>query len=813
MKLSLLFVSLSLLCFAQNEKRQYVSATQNENSITVHVSDGHYIITFLNSKILENTFVPNGQKHLASSHAVQLIPQKIGEIKYLNPALSNELLFGCNQENSLEVRITKKPFQIAYYLNKKLVISEQWGYDTEGDLEKIHFNLTNDELLYGGGARALGMNRRGNRLKLYNQAHYGYEERSELMNYTMPIVLSNKRYSIHFDNAAVGFLDLDSKKKNVLSYETMGGRKTYQLVIGDDWADLMKNQSELLGYQPIPPKWMFGNFASRFGYHSEQEGRDVVNRFRKDSIPLDAIIFDLYWFGKEIQGTLGNLEFYRDSFPEPEKMIRDFRENKVKTILITEPFILTTSKKWKEAADKKLLGMDSLGNPLTYNFYFGNTGLLDVFQPHVKDWFWNEYKKLANIGVAGFWGDLGEPEVHPENMFHGSLKANEVHNIYGHEWAKLIAEGYERDFPQQRPFILMRSGFSGTQKFGIIPWSGDVNRTWGGLKPQMEISMQMGMQGIGYMHSDLGGFAGALDDTELYLRWLQYGVFQPVFRPHAQQDVSSEPVFKDDVTKKIAKQAIELRYQLFPYNYNLAYENAHFGLPLMRPLFFEDSSAHWSENDAQQYMWGSAFLVHPVTNKNESYTQVRLPKNQIWYDFHSGKKIDVKNELTINGKEPFSVVDYSNSMDHIPVFVKGGSFVPMCAVNQSLDDYQPEQVVMHYYVSANQKGSRGFLYNDNGLNPSKKNKIEIPEYQWMDFYFIQKKKKSTLTISSFKTEMKDLEFVIHGLVKKPRKITMNGKEIEFEYNVKQELRFKLVGLKNANYLTEFDQKDFIRILH
>lgn len=213
MKLIILFVSFSLFCFAQNETRQFVSDTQNENSLTVHVSDGHYIITFLNSKIIENTFVPNGQKHAASSHAVQLLPQNIGKIEYVNSASSNELLFGCNQPNSLEVRITKKPFQISYYSNKRLVISEQWGYDTDGNREKIHFNLSKDELLYGGGARALGMNRRGNRLKLYNQAHYGYEERSELMNYTMPIVLSNKRYSIHFDNAAVGFLDLDSKKK------------------------------------------------------------------------------------------------------------------------------------------------------------------------------------------------------------------------------------------------------------------------------------------------------------------------------------------------------------------------------------------------------------------------------------------------------------------------------------------------------------------------------------------------------------------------------------------------------------------------
>lgn len=212
-------------------------------------------------------------------------------------------------------------------------------------------------------------------------------------------------------------------------------------------------------------------------------------------------------------------------------------------------------------------------------------------------------------------------------------------------------------------------------------------------------------------------------------------------------------------------------------------------------------------------MWGSAFLVHPVTNKNEPSTQVRLPKNHTWYDFYSGKKIDIKNELNSNGKEPFSLVDYANSMDHIPVFVKGGSFVPMCPVNQSLDDYQPEQVVMHYYVSENQKVSRGFLYNDDGLNPSNNNKMVIPDYQWMDFYFIHKKNKSTLTISSYRTDMIDLDFVLHGIDKKPRKITLNGNEIDFEYNAKQEVKFKLTGLKNAKRLTEFDQKDSVQLFH
>ena len=246
---------------------------------------------------------------------------------------------------------------------------------------------------------------------------------------------------------------------------------------------------------------------------------------------------------------MGNLEWDKDAFPNPDKMIADLNAKGVKTILITEPFILTTSSKWQEAVDKKILVTDnpeaSGGKPATWDFYFGNTSVVDIFKPEGKDWFWNVYKRLINQGVGGMWGDLGEPEVFPSKVITAGGKADEVHNIYGHNWAKLIADGYKKDFPNQRPFILMRAGYSGSQRFGMMPWSGDVSRSWGGLQSQMEIALQMGMQGMAYMHSDLGGFAGDYFDNELYLRWLQYGVFNPIFRPHAQEDVASEVAYKD----------------------------------------------------------------------------------------------------------------------------------------------------------------------------------------------------------------------------------------------------------------------------
>ncbi len=198
-------------------------------------------------------------------------------------------------------------------------MAEKRGFGRVDGMDTIEFGLDDGEALYGGGARALGMNRRGNRLRLYNKADYGYAERSELLNFTIPVALSSKKYAIHFDNPQVGWLDFDSRKDGTLRYEVIGGRKTYQVVAGDTWDAVMTGYTDLTGRQPLPPRWAFGNFASRFGYKTEAETRAIVDKFAQEKIPLDAVVLDLYWFGKTVQGTMGNLDWDRDTLPARRK--------------------------------------------------------------------------------------------------------------------------------------------------------------------------------------------------------------------------------------------------------------------------------------------------------------------------------------------------------------------------------------------------------------------------------------------------------------------------------------------------------------
>lgn len=767
---SLLLVLSGALAHSQNAARKLERADNKNNRLELVVNDGRYIITPYSENIVETAFIPKGQEYKSESHAVVIAPQKVS-VQYKDGPNAIEF-----STKGIAVVVQKAPFQISYRYKGKLLLSEKEGYIKKDSTEALSFNVEGNEVLYGGGARAMEMNRRGHRLQLYNRAQYGYGDKAELLNYCMPIAMSSKIYAVHFDNAPIGWLDFDSKKNNTLEYETISGRKTYQVIAADSWVGLTEHYTQLTGRQPMPPRWAFGNFASRFGYHSEKQTRAVVQKFREEQIPLDAVILDLYWFGKEIQGTLGNFEFLRDSFPTPEKMIADFKKDNVKTILITEPFVLTTSKKWQEAVTKNVLAADNTGKPYTYDFYFGNTGIIDLFKKEGRDWFWNIYKKFTDMGVSGWWGDLGEPEAHPSFVQHATGSADEVHNIYGHNWAKLVYEGYRKDFPGQRPFILMRSGYSGTQRYGIIPWSGDVGRSWGGLKSQPGISLQMGMQGAAYMHSDLGGFAGDNVDDELYVRWLQYGVFQPVFRPHAAESVPPEPVFRKPEIKELAKQAVELRYKMLPYNYTIAFENSVNGTPLMRPLFFEEPGNRALLTISDEYLWGNDILVAPVLEQGAKERQVYFPAGSNWYS-PSGQKF--------RGGSNY-VADVTK--EAIPYYFRAGSFIPMLANTiQSTEVYASSRLAVRYIHDETVTESSGMYYEDDGKIPD-----AYTKGLYEKLYFTGKTKGNSLTITvksetgkNYKGEKRDIDIVVfHNNREEKKTVTLKS-------GGKAKIKFKL----------------------
>lgn len=717
-QIALLFTCIAMISPALAKvDNAYISHHQQQNTLIINTLNGKVKINAYSDAAIAVQYLPTSSDNKAAHLPSYAIKEQAVNQPIAITQKQNQLTLALGK---LTAVVNKSPFKLSFYQGKKLLIEEETGYfsgavseqETSYKVQGFRFKLSDDEKLLGGGERVLGMDRRGHRMPLYNRAHYGYETQSSQMNFSLPAVLSSHKYILLFDNSAKGWMDIGKSEANILQFEAVSGRMSYLVVAGETYPQLLNNYVELTGKQPMPPRWALGNYASRFGYRSEAEVRNVVDQFSKLDFPLDALILDLYWFGKDIKGHMGNLDWDKEAFPTPVKMISDLKTQGVNTLLITEPFVLSTAKKFNDAKQSDALAKTADGNTKRFDFYFGNTALVDVFSQSGQAWFKDIYKGLYQQGVAGWWGDLGEPELHPSDTLHtlsdGSVvNADAIHNAYGHQWAKMIFENQLSLEPTKRPFILMRSGFAGSQRYGMIPWTGDVSRSWGGLKPQVELSLQMGLLGMAYTHSDLGGFAGGENfEKEMYIRWLQYGVFQPIYRPHAQDHIASEVIFHDQQTQDILREFIKLRYKLLPYNYTLAYQNSSTGMPLMRPLFFESDAQTPVElslmDNATSYLWGDAFLVTPVVEAGVKSVLVPLPKG-VWFDYFTEDKYQGNQNVEI-----------STTLKTLPVLVRAGSFIPMVENMQSTKDYDSSQLTLHYYADPSVTNAHYDMYEDDG---------------------------------------------------------------------------------------------------
>ena len=757
--------------FALADFGDYASHAVDGETLIVQTSLGELRVTAIDDAAFEVHYVEDGVKQLPSFALAGDPPRITTAVTETETSLAFAI-------DGLIAVINKSPVRIEYASEGKDLFSEEHGYFAYDTVRGFRFQLDEGEKILGGGQRVLGMDRRGRRMPLYNKASYGYETETDQMYYSVPAVMSSDKYMIVFDNTASGWLDIGSTENDVLKFEAVGGRTAYLVIAGGSYPALVENYIDVSGKQPLPPRWAFGNYASRFGYHTEKETRDVVKRFKRADIPLDAIILDIYWFGPDIKGHMGNLDWDRDAWPTPEKMISDFAEKGVKTIAITEPFILTTSDRWQSAVDNEVLAKNPAGEPRRFDFYFGNTGLIDVFDENARRWFWQFYEMLFEQGTAATWGDLGEPEVHPGDSLHWLSDAgvqatgDEIHNAYGHVWAQTVYERQISQYPDMRPLILMRSGFAGSQRFGIVPWTGDVNRSWGGLKPQIELSLQMSMFGLAYNHSDLGGFAGGEEfDKELYIRWLQYGVFQPVYRPHAQEHIPAEPVFHDRETRNIVRDYIKLRYRLLPYVYTLAYENSTSGMPLMRPLFFEDENNMDLIDEKDAYLWGNAFLVAPVMDPGVQAVDLDLPQGT-WFDFWDGTRYDGLQSVSI-----------PVTLETIPVLVRAGSFIPMIDDIQTTRDYSSERLTLHYYADASVAQATGKMYDDDG-----KSRLSLDNdlYELLSFESTQDGDSLTITLQRHgkpyvgRPDARELTIIVHNWITKTNEVRFSGEAVELK---------------------------------
>lgn len=635
----------------------------------------------------------------------------------------------------------------------------------------------NPRHVYGAGERGYSFNLQGDTLEVYNTQNYGYTEgdpRIRRMNISMPLLVYPEGYAVLFDDiAAAEMLPAD---KITYATESPAEPAYYFISSPEGFPGVTKELTALVGRQELPPFWALGYITSKYGYHNEKEAYNAVDSLKEAGYPLDGMVLDLYWYGKE--QDMGRFAWEEEQWPAPGKMLDNLKEKGVNMVAITQPFVLKNGKaigNFELLDSCRMFGRDTLGNTREVEIWVGEGGMLDMSNPDTRGWLRGRYKQLTDEGMTGWWGDLGEPEAHPADMIHANgLKARQYHNYYGNDWSRLIYDLFAEEYPDTRLMALMRGGTTGLQRYSVFPWSTDVSRSWGGLQPQVKIMLNSGLSGLGYMSHDVGGFAIDKEnpiDPELYVRWMQLGLFSPVLRTHSQE--FAEPYHYPE-QQDILLPLVKRRYQMLPYIYTLAYENATTGLPLVRPVGMYEKNPGATDTITDEFLFGRNLLVAPVLTKGTVKRRVYFPEpGTVW--------VDVNNPSKIYKGGTSAMVDAP--LDVVPNFARGGSIFPRTGYGmENVGDYDPSRYTIDYYPAGTEGRSVFTIFEDDRTS---RKSLEKNEFALVDIIADNSAKETRFRVSAEgrypdMPDVRRLTFVLHD-VKAPKRVTVDGAETEFKY--------------------------------
>ena len=743
---------------------------------TILLSDGtqRLLLRYFRPGLVNLVYLPVAGTELPPSEAVIRFPEAWEEGLAQRFEGDGPVSLPLGPGHSLEVR--QNPLRFAVHRGDSVLFQAENGFFFDagdpaiGPVSGLRLQLQPAERLYGTGSRALPLDRRGRRLYAYNTASYGYTWGEEDLNISIPYLYSSRHYGLFFDTYRRGYFDLGATESDILEFGAKDSVLSLYLILGEgNPASIQQDYAWLTGTQPMPPRWALGYIQSRYGYKSQAELERITGETLAAGYPLDAVLLDLYWFGGK--GRMGDLDWDPVQWPDPDAMMRWLAAREVQTLLITETYFVEGTRHMAALQEQGLLARNPEGAPyIIPDFWAGPAGLLDVFQPGAGDWLWPFYQAQLDRGAAGFWCDSGEPENHPKRMRHRPGPAEQVHNLYGSYWAKLLYEHHQAANPGQRFFNLIRSGYAGMQRYATFPWSGDVSRSWDAYRAQVPIMLGAGLCGIPYMHADLGGFTGGPKDEELYRRWVQMGTFVPVMRIHGDAEgIEPEPIFYSQPTQDIVKEAIRLRYRLLPYTYTLAWEQATAGHPLARPLFYHYPADTVAARLSDTYLWGENLLVAPILRPGQATRSLYLPAGQ-WYDFFTGTPATGGqwHEVTV---QP----------DRLPLFVREGSFLGMSHRNlPHTQAYRGDSLAIHFYPGPVGTQATGQVYQDDGETAGA---YFTGDYRLLRLQGSRSRKGYLIDLTAEGPGHSDLpagltvHWVLHDVAGTPTRVRWNGKKL------------------------------------
>ncbi len=529
---------------------------------------------------------------------------------------------------------------------------------------------------------------------------------------------ANKEYEVVAKGGPGGIQLSARPPQDTTTFRSQVGQAIdYYFFYGPELNRVIADYRQLTGEAPLFPKWVYGYWQCRERYHTQEEILGVGAEFRKRKIPVDALVQDWQYWGKYGWNAM---KFDESNYPDPKGMMDQFHAMDVHVPISVWSRFGEDSDIYKRMSAKSLL--------------VPGTNWTDFFNPEAQKTFWAELKTgIFDYGLDGWWMDASEPEfdiLKGHQTFLGSGES--VRNAYPVYVTKAIYEGQRATTDRKRVVIFTRSAYTGQQRYAAISWSGDISANWITFQRQIPAGLSFSMSGLPYWTTDGGGFFRPKDQYtneayhELLIRWFQYAAFSPIFRVHGwisnAEIWNYGPQFLD-----IATQFDELRYHLLPYTYSSAWGVTNKGETLMRALPLEFSSDPGSRAVSDQFMFGSALLINPVTTEGAKQRAVYLPTGSSWIDFWTGKRMNGGKSITADAP-----------LDRIPIYARGGSIVPFGPRVESAAG-KADPIDLRVYTGASGDFA---LYEDEGDNYDyERGTRSIIPIRWDD-------RSSTLTIGA-----------------------------------------------------------------
>lgn len=494
---------------------------------------------------------------------------------------------------------------------------------------------------------------------------------------SVPFVLSDKGYGFLWHNPAVGRATFAANRTEWVAESSK--QLDYWVTAGDTPAEISRSYADATGHAPMMPEFGLGFWQCKLRYWNQEQLLEVAREHKRRGLPMDVIVADFFHWPK-----MGDFRFEEEFWPDPSAMVSELRELGIELMVSVWPQVSLESENYVEMKKKNLLVKTERGLDVQMQFE-GPSAFVDTTNPAARRFVWETCaRNYGSHGIRMFWLDEAEPEygVYDYDNFRYAAGPNvQVGNVYPQAFSRAFFEG-QRASGQDEIVNLVRTAWAGSQRYGALVWSGDIHSTFDDFRRQITAGIHMGVAGIPWFTTDIGGFAGGdIDDPEfieLLIRWFQFGAFCPVMRLHGDRRPGME-VHAVDGTRRspsgaanelwsfgedaypVLRKYVELRERLRPYTREVMREAHEQGQPVMRAMFHEFPTDPVAWTLADQYMFGPDLLVAPVTQKGLSSRRVYLPSGATWTELATGTTHDGNRYLDVDAP-----------LDVIPVFARDG---------------------------------------------------------------------------------------------------------------------------------------------